>query len=348
MSSLSFCLFFYYYRTKEFILDYISRFMIVIGRINKFIVVCLNSIREEYSNINEIFNNRELAIIFWIFILLVIIFSSKNIRKSFGSVVKALFAKKLIFMLLQMVAYSCFIVYLLYLLGFWNVSLLKSTVIWFFTVAIIASFRAMDKAKDLSFFINVVKDNIKIVVVLQFVTNLYALSFWVEVIFLLFVFLISSMIALIDVKPEFNEPSYQNTKKFLEIIIVIIGVIYIYNSINLIIVNWKEIDITSLVKELMLPPLLSIALIVFNYLYVIYARYEVMFIRLSFKKTIDDSMRSYLKFRIILLCNLNIPRIDKFIQRSQIMNTYIKNKSDVKRIVKNFKNYKEVSMESIT
>jgi hypothetical protein len=145
------------------------------------------------------------------------------------------------------------------------------------------------------------------------------------------------MIAIIDVKPEFKGDNYKRIKSFLYVIISIIVFYWLYNSIKLIIDDLHNIDISLLVKELILPSIYSISFIIVMYFMVIYSMYEVMFIRIGFKKIINDKVRPYLKFRILVFCNINIVRIQKFIEKSGVLTTYINTKKDVKQLIKNYK-----------
>lgn len=348
LGCFSFCLYFYYDKTKVFIMSCINKVHIFIQNSIGFLIECFKSIKNQYPNIEEIFNNRELAIISLFCVFIVLVLCSENVRKSFYNFLKNLFNKRFIRMWLYMFLYCSFIVYILYKVKIWDVSLLKSTIVWFFTVAIISTFRALDKAKNIDYFINVIKDNLKIVIILEFITNLYAMSFLVEVILLIVVFFASIMIVLIDTKPEFKDPSYKRIKNFLQIIITVIIFTYIINSINLIVKNFDQINLIALGKEIIITPILSISIVVFNYIFVVYAMYEVLFIRLNFKETISNDIRKYLYFRILLLCNINISKIDKFINKSQIMNNYVSNKSEVKKIILNFKDSYKMPEESIT
>ena len=156
------------------------------------------------------------------------------------------------------------------------------------------------------------------------------------------------LIAVIDVKPQLKDKNSQYLKKFLSTGLAIIGFCILYNSTRLLIVNIQEIDIQNLVKKMLLPSILSIMFIFFTYFCVIYSAYEQLFIKLVFKKTIDDKIRSYLKIRILFFCNLNITHINNFILRSQIMNNYVTSKEDIKKLIVNYRTYEKTSEQSVT
>ncbi|MDR6723599.1 hypothetical protein J2W91_002061, partial [Paenibacillus amylolyticus] len=91
------------------------------------------------------------------------------------------------------------------------------------------------------------------------------------------------------------------------------------------------------VKDVVLPLVLSFMFVFYIYLFTIIAAYEVLFIRLSFMKTIDESLRFRLKIRIFLFCNLSISRVSNFIQRSKIMQVYVRSTDDISDLFRNYK-----------
>jgi len=132
--------------------------------------------------ITNVFNNRELAIGFWLLIFIIYVLSKDKIRKSFFKIFKVIFTKTLFVWYFSMFIYFILMILFLWKIGFWDVNLLKGTIYWFLAVGIISSFRAVDNAKNMNYFINFIKDNITIFIVIQFIINLHTFSFIVEVI----------------------------------------------------------------------------------------------------------------------------------------------------------------------
>src|SRR6266568_3750463 len=82
------------------------------------------------ETILTVFTNRELALIIWILIALVCLLVSKSIRPSFLAVAKAFLARKIVTVLLMMLAYISLVVFAAYSLHLWDFSLLKDTIVW--------------------------------------------------------------------------------------------------------------------------------------------------------------------------------------------------------------------------
>lgn len=303
---------------------------------NKIYLIC-EELKIIYPNISDVFTNRELAIGF-LALLVVIIFSfNKSTRRSFIDIIKILFSKQFMKLNFIMLIYTMIISVLLAWIDFWELALLKSTIIWFFTVGIISVYKAINSAKDYKYFLSVIKDNIGFILIIEFVTNLYSFAFIKEVALIVLILFISLLVAIIEVKPEFSGKEYKRMKNIFYMMIIGISIYWLYNSVKLLVDDMQNINVAILIKELVLPSIYSTLFVIVMYFIVIYSMYEVMFIRIGFKKIIDDEFRTYLKLRILMFCNLNIIRINNFVERSGVLTSYINSKQDVKQIIKKYK-----------
>lgn len=302
--------------------------------------------KDTYLELNKIFNNRELAIGFWIAVFITYALSIKSVRRQLPNMIKILFCKKFLIWYFCMVVYFLMMILILLKIGFWDRSLLKNTIIWFITVGIISSGKAIGKAKDFKYFIEIIKSNIKLLIVVQFISNLYCFSFIKEIILIPVVVFLSVLTAIVDVNPQFKDKNSQILKNILSVILAIIGFYILVHSVSLLITNIHTVEVRDLIKNMLLPTILSIMFVSFIYLFVIYAAYEQLFVRLNFKKTINDKIRKYLALRIIIFCNFNILRINNFIFRSQIMSSYVTSKGDVKKLLANYKIYPKQTTSS--
>ena|SRR4030067_146393 len=113
-------------------------------------------------------SNREIAIFIWIVLFFIWGLAQHKIRDSFSSVVKVFFAWKLILSYLAMFLYIAIILILLYSLGIWKFSYITNTILWIVGIAFVMLFEH-SKANNESFFKNVIKDNLKILVALEFI-----------------------------------------------------------------------------------------------------------------------------------------------------------------------------------
>lgn len=155
-------------------------------------------------------------------------------------------------------------------------------------------------------------------------------------------------------KPEFideNDERYNKygklLKKFFNSILIIIGSSVIIHSIRMIIIDFEKLKFAELMDDFALPLILSLLFLLYIYLFTVITSYEILFIRLKFVKTIEESLRKRLKWRVILFCNINIERIVHFVQLSRVMQSYVKDSDDITKLFTNYKSYKasKVSQE---
>src|SRR6266487_2639991 len=124
----------------------------------------------------NVFNNREKALIIWILIVLICILVSKSFRPPFLSVLRALFARKIATAMLAMLAYISLVVFAAYKVHFWDISLLKDTIIWTLGTAFIMFVNSDKVNTESKYFKKVLLDNVKLIVLLEFIINLYVFN----------------------------------------------------------------------------------------------------------------------------------------------------------------------------
>ncbi len=89
---------------------------------------------------NEIFNNREIAIGIWLTISLILVSQIPELRSSLNGVVTALMQKAIITFFVFMGIHVALSIYFLIEIKHWNSGQLKSTIIWFIFVVAISFF----------------------------------------------------------------------------------------------------------------------------------------------------------------------------------------------------------------
>ncbi len=119
------------------------------------------------------FNNREIAIGIWLTIFIFYALSKKDVRKSIKGVFIIFFDKKIILSVLLAAIYTVWNVYVLNSINLWNFSLVKDTIFWVCFVGIVMEFRFITSNADQSLFKNTIIDNLKIIIVLEFIVNTY-------------------------------------------------------------------------------------------------------------------------------------------------------------------------------
>lgn len=91
----------------------------------------------------DILDNREIASIFWLLVvLIVILFSPKmvSVRASFRGVMSAFFVRQIMTILTLMIIYMSLIIYALSKLNLWNIGQIKNTIFWGISVGFMSLF----------------------------------------------------------------------------------------------------------------------------------------------------------------------------------------------------------------
>lgn len=118
-------------------------------------------------NFFQKFSNRELAIAIWIFIAIIYALSQPKIRKSLFQIIKAFFAWKLAISYVLMFSYITLMLLSLNIVGVWEMAHLPIIILWVLCVAFVMLFK-FAKANEQDFFKNAIRDNLKVLIVLEF------------------------------------------------------------------------------------------------------------------------------------------------------------------------------------
>ena len=247
------------------------------------------------------FTNREIAIIIWVNIFLIYCLSKKNVRKSVLNVIKSLFNKKLIILYIFIYTYITLFIYFLFKINFWNVSLLKDTIIWSITVPIVSIMRATD---DKNYFKETFKSCFEIYILIEFIGVNYPFNLIIELIIIPTVILF----ALIG---EFAE-KFGGTKEvsnFANIIVILIAIIAFTHSLKLLVNDFKNITTLDTLKSIIFIPILTLAYIPVTYFILVFMSYENLFVRINAKEYMIINEKRNIKIEIIKNCKLNLNKI---------------------------------------
>jgi len=278
----------------------------------------------------ESFNDREKAIATWVLLFFVWIIFRKDTRVAVLNVLKVFFDKKILSIVLGMLLYTLLIVFCLYKLGLWNAFLLKDTIFWVIGTALVLLFNTNKATQDITFFKKTVLNAFKLIVILEFIINFYTFGFWIEMLLIPVLVLIGGMSALSETKEE-----YKTVKRFINSILTFIGFFLVIYAVGNVIANYQTFANLRNLNTLILPPLLTIFYIPYLYLFALIMAYETLFVRLGiFIK--DTHLLDFTKQRIILLCNLNLGKLNLFAQTYTREFMELSSKSAVKKLISDF------------
>ena len=273
----------------------------------------------------EIFSTRELSLMIWLAVLLFGSQFSKSIRESTSTLLRTFFQISIVVIILLSVSYSAGIVYLLYKSTFWNELMLKDSIFWFIGSGFLILFNITKAGKERDFFKNIFMDNIKLILILEFIVNFHTFSLFTELIVLPIITFLAIISAYAGLKEE-----YKKVKSLMDIIFITLGVILLIYSVRDMVTTSNTITWYT-IKAFLLPLILTIAFLPCAYLIALYMNYEDLFVRLSFFLKKKDNPR-FAKRRLILKCGFNLKKISSM---SPLINEFYdeSTREDIRRVI---------------
>lgn len=271
----------------------------------------MNFLIELINSVINSLNTREIAILFWVIVFLIVIFFIKSTRKAVFDIFKTFFSTKIIIPFVGMILYIYLILHILSYLGLFNINLTKDMVFWFIIGAFPLFIKANEPKKDKNFFKNNALEFIKLTTVFGFFINFYTFNIFIE---LIFVPLIIVMIALLVVsKSQEKYKPVENLLNFIFLIIVVYLVIFfIY---NLWIDPYGFINIDTGIAYI-LPGILTILLLPYIYLLALYVEYDMIYRLLKLR--LNDSKAYKCVFKIFKTYNLDLYRLIAFLSKFRV------------------------------
>lgn len=257
----------------------------------------------------DVLNNREWALVFWAFLVVIYIVTSpkmSKVRPSIGRLIHATFAKSLVRAYFIISIYVLGIVLLLNKYGLWGTHQIKNTLVWFFTVGIYSAFQVEKIKEDKKYLKRLVFDSFKLIAILQFITNIQPLSFVAELLIapILFVITLASVIAGKDKK-------FEVISKVINSLLVMFGLFILAKSLYFIISSFSTLDIEKIAYDFFTPPLLTLLYIPFLFFLMLYSTFDYAFTRVNvnIKK---PYLRVFSKVLAVFLFNIRSELVERW------------------------------------
>lgn len=274
----------------------------------------------------EIFNNREISIIIWLTIFLLFAFTKKGVLKSFGHLIKTFFQQKIIDTVLLMIIYIELIVLGLALIGFWELPLLKDTILWTLFVGFLLLMKTNKINSEKGYLNSIFKDSLKGIIIVEFIVNIYNFSLVAELILI-------PIMTFVGISQVFTQdkPEHKPIEKLLGGITSLFGIVVLIYTIYRISQEFGEFANLMTLKSFLLPIILTLLFLPFLYFVALWSLYEVIIIRLG-SKLKKKKHKKYLNKIMLMTFHLNRKKLRKF-QREMGFES-IMNKKDINRTLK--------------
>ncbi len=292
------------------------------------------------DNFIELFNNREKALFIWLIIFLIFTLLQKSIRSAFKNLLKTFFVVKIQVSLLMMLAYVFSLILLLREINLWGFYLLKDTIFWAFGTAFILMVNANKANKEEHYFRKLLLDNLKLILVLEFIVNLYTFNLWIELMFVPVLLLIVVMNAIAE-----TEEKYAPAKKLTDGILMAFGLIVLAYSGLKIYTDFDNFASADNLRAFLLPIILTISFIPFLYLFALFIAYDMFFRRLSIFIPENKKLLRFTKWKIFATCKFDLKKLNSLTKPFFRELTISSDKDDVLKIIDKLQKNNDIHSE---
>lgn len=270
----------------------------------------------------SILSTREWATLIWGCIFMLYVLCHREIRKSLWNVIVIFFDKKLRILWEIILLYVLTITMVFCYLPIWENIYIKDIIIWFLFSGLIYCMNAVSSEADETYIKKILKDNLKFTMILEFFMSTFTFNIWIELAIIPVITIITVMNVIAEKKEE-----YKSVHKLLDSILAIAGFWIFYETIKIGINEYKQLNIINTLVSFMIPIVYLILIIPLEYLLELYSKYEVLFLRMTFKEEKDKRIRLHHRTAIFRECNFSVRKILLF-QREYMIQMYALMKED--------------------
>lgn len=251
-------------------------------------------------------NNREIAVLVWLGVVLAWAVSQAKIRQATLGVLRAALAWKIVLPVLMLATYVGLVVLGLRELGFWALNNLKATVLWFLTAGILMIFDVGSVPSDDRYFQKAILNGFKVSVVLEFVVGFYVLSLLLELLLIPTATILACMLVLVESREELK-----TLRSPLNALVATIGFGLLAYAFYRLFTDFDSFAKISTVVEFLLPIVLTLLFLPSLYVLAAWASYENWFVRLQFFMD-DPELRRFTKLHLIRTFRLNFRALNRW------------------------------------
>lgn len=277
-------------------------------------------------------NNRERAIIVWLIIFFTWALFHKSIRNSMLNLIKMFVSKYFLKVIFVMLLYIGIVVYFLVKIHYYHFSLIKDTIFWTFGSAFILLMNSTEALHDQLFFRKQLLNSIKFALLLEFIVNLYAFNYWIEIL----TFPIISVIVVLDVFATSNV-EYAIVKRFSQFVLSIYGLFLVTYTLIKIFRDFDGFGTIENLRSFLLPIILTVAYMPFLYLFTLNMAYDSLNARLKWSLKDNAILFRYAKQQIFKLCLFDLKKLNKFMDENVHQFHGLQDKKTILSLVQTFK-----------
>ena len=281
----------------------------------------------------SILSTREWATLIWGCIFMLYVLCHREIRKSLWDVIVIFFDKKLRILWEIILLYVLTITMVFCYLPIWENIYIKDIIIWFLFSGLIYCMNAVSSEADETYIKKILKDNLKFTMILEFFMSTFTFNIWIELAIIPVITIITVMNVIAERKEE-----YKNVHKLLDSVLAIAGFWIFYETIKIGINEYKQLNIINTLVSFIIPIAYLILIIPLEYALELYSKYELLFLRMTFKEEKDKKTKIRHIVAVICSCRISVRRVLLF-QREYMGRMYVKMKdNEFEKLIREFRN----------
>lgn len=250
-------------------------------------------------------DNRKLAALIWIVLLMIAMITQKSFRNSLKQLTCSFVHPTILLIFLSSSLYSVIFILVLSKIGYWHVQMFADTVIWIFGTSF-SLLLSSPQLKEAGQFQTKMWEYFSATILLDFAVNLYPMRLLFELVFLPVMTLLFGMVAVSQ-----HDPKLHPIKQLTEGIISIVGFFILLYSIVAILGNINHLAIIPFAESLLLMPLLTFFYIPFLYITTLITAYESFFSRARRYKSAKAFARPTF-WTVFKQCHISLSKLDMY------------------------------------
>lgn len=277
---------------------------------------------------SDILTTRDIAILIWLVPFSIFLLTRPDVRKSLGSLIHSFFTPKIYTPFLVTAILLVFIVIVLYRLGLWEFFLLKDTIMWYLVFGILSIVSSLSEHDYGSHYFKVVLDQLKLIVIFEYIMNAYTFTILIELIIVPLLFIV----VFLAVYSSHND-EYKPVAKFMAALQSIIGIIMLVSVILKAFSYTDPLVPGVALRSIALAPFLCVVFIPWFMLLFLLSSYEQLFIRFRIGIKKDPTFIKSARIRLISNFGLKAQNIQDFIKANAWELTKVTSISELNRLI---------------
>ena len=251
-----------------------------------------------------ILSTREWATIIWVVLFFAFVLWNRECRKEIRDVIKLFFDPKLRMLWEIILSYVLIITVIFFCSPLWENIYIKDIIIWFLCSGFIICMNSVSNEADEKYIKNVLKDNLKLTIFLEFIMSTFTFNIWIELAIIPIITIITVMNVMTERKEE-----YRTVHKLSDFVLAAAGFWILYETIKIGVNEYKELNALNTLVSFMIPIVYLIFIIPLEYALELYSKYELLFVRMSFKEEKDKKIQRRHRWLVIKVCKLSVHKV---------------------------------------